>query len=335
MENINAITFQKELFRYIIVKSGEKKAVNDLSELLHLNKSSVYNRINGTTLLKVDELLILLQTSGFQMDSYVFQRQQTTLFQFGFLDKRVQSCTEYLENILNIFKIYSNVPKMRVWFVVNTLPFFHLMNFRELALFKLFVYCRINWQLSYTENLIFDPDTFPERAVYDNLVKPILNLYSGLDTIEFWPDDLYLTTLKQIQYFNHSGQMKNLALLNTLHEQLDCLCEHQNKMAKEGRKWPINDRGQEKSGQFDLFHNEVASMNFTLLAESDLLKGVFTVYDDPNFMFNDDAKLFDYTLALMHRLRAKSTRISEESEQNRKAYFLNIKAEIGHFRQKL
>ena len=302
-----------------------------ICEMLHLNKSSVYSRIKGDIMLKLDELLLLASTSGFHLDHHIFKGTGTVAFQFGFLTAPTRSCREYLEHMLASFQLFNATPGLRVWFSVNSLPFFHHMNFPELGLFKAFAYARLNWQLPYTENLVFSPDTFPERDVYEKLMKPILALYINLDTIEFWPDELYQTTLKQIRYFKHSGQLNDNTLENKLTDQLYALCNHQYEMAKEGRKWMFGAKKQERYGKFDLYHNEIAPLNITLLAESQHLKGIFTVYDDPNFMFSDDIAMYDYTLASMKKMKTKCLHISEDSEQNRRAYFHRIREEITRF----
>ena len=329
METQSAADIQHKLFQHIIARSGEKSAIPMLCETLHLNKSSVYSRIKGDKLLKIDELFLLARTSGFHLDQHLFTGTGAVTFHFEFLISPVRTCREYLEKVLASFQLFSSVPDLRVWFSVNSLSFFHLMNFRELALFKAFAYARFNWQLPYTEHLVFDPETFPERDVYEKLMQPILSLYSNLDTIEFWPDDLYQTTLKQIRYFTHSGQLVDPSLARTLTDQLHALCEHQNKMAQAGVKWAVGDRSPNNGGKFDLYHNEIAPLNITLLAESQHLKGVFTVYDDPNFMFSDNVEVYDYTIKWMEKMKAKCLLISEGSEQNRSAYFNSITAEIN------
>ncbi len=328
MEKNTASFIQQELFNHIFARNADKEVVPILCELLHLNKSSVYNRINGEKLLKLDELVLLAATFGFSIDKHIFPEQGIVPFHFNFLKTPVRNCREYLEQVLASFRLFNSVPGLRVWFLANSLPFFQMMNFRELALFKAFAYARVNWQLPYTENLVFHPDTFPERDVYDRLMRPVLSVYSSIETLEFWPDDLYQTTLKQIKYFQHSGQLTDPQLVKTMLEQLNALCEHQYNMATAGRKWAFDEKDHGFGAKFDLYHNEIAPLNITLLAESKDLKGVFTVYDDPNFMFSDDPTLYNYTLEWMGKLKSKCLHISEDSEQNRRAYFNKIGEEV-------
>lgn len=331
MKHIDASEFQRSFFRQIITFQGEKSAIAHLCDLLHLNKSSVYNRVKGEKLLRADELLLLASTFGISIDEQLFKGQGIIPFQFDFLENPVRNCMQYLERALASFDLFKGVPDLQVWFLVNALPFFHHMNFRELALFKVFAYARINWQLPYTEELIFHPDTFPEREVYEKLMKPILERYTSIQTVEFWPDELYHTTLRQIHYFTQSGQLTDQALISTLLEQLEALCEHQYEMAKKGRKWVYGDKfGKEagKGGKFDLYHNEIAPLNITLLAESQHVRGVFTVFDDPNFMFSSSQTLYHYTFDWMQKLKSKCQHISEDGEHNRRAYFNALRKSI-------
>ena len=227
MKHLDASAFQRNLFRQIIVLQGEKSAASHFCEILHLNKSSVYNRIKGEKLLRIDELLLLASRFGISIDEPLFEGRGVIPFQFDFLETPVRNCRQYLERALASFDLFQGVPELSVWFLVNALPFFHHMNFRELALFKVFAYARINWQLPYTEGLVFHTDTFPERDVYERLMKPILARYTAIQTVEFWPDELYHTTLRQIHYFTHSGQLADQGLISMLLEQLEALCEHQ------------------------------------------------------------------------------------------------------------
>ncbi|GAB4500210.1 MAG: hypothetical protein OHK0019_38310 [Saprospiraceae bacterium] len=195
-------------------------------------------------------------------------------------------------------------------------------------------YPRINWQLPYTESLRFDPATFPERDVYESLMQPILEYYNRLPTVEFWSDDLYHNTLRQIKYFANAGQLANNNIAEMLLEQLQTLCAHQYEMAKQGHKWAVGARSHapaKYAGTFDLYYNEIAPLNITLLAESQHLRGIFTVYDDPNFMFSADERLYDYTFKWMQKLKAKCVHISQDGEQNRRAYFNRLQEGLKSF----
>lgn len=160
---------------------------------------------------------------------------------------------------------------------------------------------------------------------------PILESYVRVPSIEFWSDDLYYSTLQQIRYFSKSGQLQDPTLIQLLYEQLQLLCTHQYEMAKQGRKWVYGTKLADvarSSGQFDLYYNEIAPLSITLVAESPTVHGVFTVFDDPNFMFSTNERMYAYSLAWMDKLKAKCIHISEDGEQGRRAYFQGLQQQI-------
>ncbi len=331
MESPNAAEFQRQLFRHFIAQVGEKVAVARLCELLHLNKSSVYSRIAGEQLIKLDELLLVMEKLDLAAEELFPNNSPRVVLQFPSLSQPVRSCREYLVQMAAHFAAFRLVPESRIWFSTNSLSLFQHLHFRELALFKIFAYARINWQLPYSEALVFDPATFPEREIYGQLMLPILENYVRVPSIEFWSDDLYYSTLQQIRYFSKSGQLRDPALIQLLYEQLQLLCAHQYEMAKQGRKWvygqKLNDVAK-SSGKFDLYYNEIAPLSITLLVDSPTLHGVFTVFDDPNFMFSTSEQMYEYSLAWMAKLKAKCIHISEDGEQGRRAYFQGLHQQI-------
>lgn len=326
MENPTPADLQRNLFKRLLTQS----TVADLCQLLSVNQSSVYARIKGDKLLNFAELLLLSQSFAFSLDDFFFSAKERVRFQLDSLHQPVRSGREYLQRVTLIFKHFTTATDLRLWFSTNELLFFHHLHFRELALFKLFAYARINWQLPYTESLIFEPDSFPEREVYELLMKPILEGYTRLPTLEFWSDEIYGSTLRQIRYFTRSGQVSNRTA-DILMEQLETLCALQYDMARQGEKWAYGPQHRYTSGpcgRLELYHNEIAYTNITFLAESQGNHGVFVVFDDPNFMFVDDEPLYAYTMHWMSRLRTKCVRISEEAEQQRRAFFGRLQQRI-------
>jgi hypothetical protein len=331
MENLDASSIQQNLFRYIIAQVGHKAAIPSICEALHINKSSAYNRMNGSKRIDLEELALLVNTFKIPLEELLLPETRRGLFRLDPVSKPFRTGREHLEQVLSNFNHFSRATDFRLWICTDELSYFQCMHFRELALFKLFTYASINWQLPYSDSLKFDPDHFPERDVYDTLMLPILNHYNRIPTVEIWSDGIYNNILKQIRYFEASGQIANSEIVRLLYEQLEQLCAHQYEMATEGQKWtfsPQKSYAKTVGGAFDLYYNSMAPVGITLLAESQLLQGVFLVFDDPNFMFVGDAQFFQYTQNWMVNLRKKCIKISQEAEGARRRYFEHISAGI-------
>jgi hypothetical protein len=323
---------QQTLFRLIMTQMGEKKALPVLCEILSLNKSAVYSRINGSKTLALEELLLLMQHFQINSELIFAPQNQEGQFKMQAITRRVRSGREFMSGIDAHFQQLRKVPDLQLWFSTDELPFFYCLQFRELALFKLFTYARINWQLPYTEKIRFDPDTFPERELYDELMRPIGQGYAAIPSIEFWTDDIYYNIVKQIHHFTATGQIASPTVAQVLIEQLNALCEHQYNMAKEGVKWLANQKGPLNNAfcaKFELYHNIMAPSNITILAESSQHCGVYSIFDDPNFLYSNDPSFVGYTQQWMQNIRRNSVKISEESEHLRRIYFNRLSSAIS------
>jgi|GEM_PF-1551865 len=331
MENLDASVIQQNLFRYIVGQVGPKEAIAAICDALHINKSSAYNRLNGAKRLDLEELALLVNTFRVPLEELLLPETRRGLFRLDTVGKQFRSGREHLEQVLANFNHFARATDFRLWLCTDELSYFQCMHFRELALFKLFTYAGINWQLPYTDSLKFDPDHFPEHGVYEDLMAPILRHYNRIPTVEIWTDGIYDNILKQINYFEQSGQIAGNEIVRLLYEQLEQLCAHQYDMATEGCKWAFSPRKayvKPPGGTFDLYYNSMAPVGITLLADSALLQGVFLVFDDPNFMFVGDTQFFQYTQNWMTNLRKKCIKISGEAEGARRRYFEHIGSEI-------
>ncbi|MBK8923876.1 MAG: helix-turn-helix transcriptional regulator [Saprospirales bacterium] len=331
MQNLDASVIQQNLFRYILAQVGPKAAIPAICEALHINKSSVYNRLNGSKRIDLDELARLVNAFSIPLEELLLPEFRSGLFRLNTVGRPFRSGREHLEQVLANFNHFSRAAGFRLWLCTDELLYFQCMHFRELALFKLFTYASINWQLPYTTALKFDPDHFPERDVYDSLMAPILNQYNRIPTVEIWSEGIYNNILKQIAYFEESGQIAGGGVAGILYEQLEQLCAHQFEMASEGCKWAFSPRktnARAPGGIFDLYYNSMAPTGITLLADSQLLQAVFLVFDDPNFMFVGDTRFFQYTQNWMTNLRKKCVKISQDAEGARRQYFEHIRAGI-------
>jgi hypothetical protein len=325
MESTRSQAFQTALFAYILRSQGDQKSIPLLCDLLHLNKSSIYARINGSRTIQLEEALLLI--AHFKVPVHALVPSPLPVTQF--VNVRPHSSARvYCQQIWDSFLQFEGTTNQRLWLTTDELSFFNFLHFRELALFKLFVYARVNWQLDYATDLKFDPDSFPEGAVYEDILLPLCKRYNSIPGTEYWTDNIYENALRQINYFYQIGQIKNKATALLLQEQMEAVAGHQYKMATEGRKWMIGEQVSAQSPDFQLYHNSMFHCSITIMGESAEKKAVFTVFDDPNFLYTDDPEFCEYTLHWMRNLQQKCVKISTESEHLRRIYFNKIREQI-------
>jgi hypothetical protein len=325
------VRYQQNFFRHIIAACGDRKAVPLLGELLHLNKSAVYKRISGEKILGLDEFLVLTHAFQLSPEHLALSPDGRSSFQFDQLGRRVGNCAEYLELVAQNFQKFGKIPDLKIWFATNDLPLFYHGLFRELALFKLFAYARLNWQIPYTLSLDFHPDSFPEKAVYEQWMQPVWEAFASIPTIEIWTDKLFNNTARQIRHFAEKGQISDPSVVALLFEQLEALADLQEQMAEQGRKFRSAKGSLESrlAAEQSLYYSEVSANNMTMLmGKSPHFQNVYVVFDDPNFMVISDDRFCTYAHNWLTELRQKSIRISEDGAFVRHKFFQEIKAEV-------
>jgi hypothetical protein len=319
--------FQKLFFQRISDLRGTEMSIEMIGQVLGINKSSVYNRLSGKQLLRLDELKNLAEHFDIPIQELIPKAAEHVGFVFPTMTKKVESCTAFLNTIYDTLKYLSSAPDMRIWNSSTEMPFFQYQNFRALGLFKLFAWARINWRIPYLEDAVFHPDTFQEAHVYDQLSQPILHLYNKIPTVDIWTPAICDNTLAQLRYFEDSGQMAN-GVADEIRDQLFQLTKHQYAMAEQGKKWRFGEEPNEHSASYELYINEISPTSITFFTESQHIKMVISVFDNPNFMHSTDPNLYAYTSEWMLKLRQKSTQISLAAEQDRRKFFQHIQHKI-------
>jgi hypothetical protein len=221
--NASEITVrQQKILSAVTVRCGSISLVPVLCDLLHLSKSAVYDRINGTQSLSFPELIVLLDTFSISLEEMMAAKPERVSFLTNSILTPVKNGQTYLKTLQENVTAFAQTDGLRGWFSSPSLPFFHHMHFRE-------------------------SKKQPETA---------------------------------------------------------------------------------QCGKLDLYYNEISPATISLLLESPSAKGVFTVLDDPDFMYSDNPYLYEYTLAWMHKLRVKCVRISEDAEREWRIYFNRIREQI-------
>ncbi|MEZ4920400.1 MAG: hypothetical protein R2792_14960 [Saprospiraceae bacterium] len=320
-KNTDPVAYQQHFFSLITNLLGNKNIIPALCEVLHLNKSAIYKRINGEKLLTLDEFLLLSDTFNISHQLLSFSSEDQSVFQFDQLSQKVKSCREYLELIVSNFSEFGRFSDLKIWFATTDLPLFYISLFKELALFKMFTFARVNWELPYTLNLDFNPDSFPEKEIYYELLYPIGQLYASIPSIEIWTDELYTNTAKQIRHFAQNGQISNPQVVSILFEQLEALADLHKEMATTGTKF-LSPKSKQPAANLDLYYNQISASNMVIiLGESQFFQGTYMVFDDPNYLFISDEKFYKYASEWLKAQRQKSIRISQEGAFIRNNYF--------------
>ncbi|MEZ4851838.1 MAG: hypothetical protein R3B93_25145 [Bacteroidia bacterium] len=128
--------------------------VGVITDILNIGIDGAYRRIRGNTLLKLDEVIILCKEFRISIDELLQAADNNTVvFSPSGLENAHMDFEDYLKNMLEIINYIQRKKVKRSFFAAKDIPIFHLFQFPDLAMFKMFF-----WR-----NTIFNDPPFPKK----------------------------------------------------------------------------------------------------------------------------------------------------------------------------
>lgn len=304
---------------------------SDLAKILHLGVGAVYKRLNGETLLDINEMALLVEKFDLSLDGLFSPDKGKVSFVFPAMLRPISQIEQYLSNIKDLFQWATRLKGAHFYYCTAEIPVFHYLHFPELFAFKLYMWNRTTWELPEWADKPFSPELLLENRRLQHLREEIAADYNRLPSTEFWQIGILNNSLNAIDYCSESGAFAHSGDAPRLREQVKELLRHQKEMAKVGLKFSPGQQPDSSSGAFTLYHNEIAYTNITILLEWTEGRMTFTTFDNPNFMHTTEPEFTGYTAGWFAKLRKRSLIISKEGEKNRDRFFnlLNRRVEMA------
>lgn len=326
---------QNQLLEEILNRFPKRAAaVEELAQLLGVQKDAVYRRLRGDTLLTPDEIALLTSTFNLSLDALVYESSSTVFFNFTPFSNSVSNVGEYLNNVLNDIEQVQQLPDVKIYSVFYEIPFFYYTFFPELISFKLFIWGKTIWEFDYLKDRPFDFDiiSYPDEQVIQNILKSFLNL----DSIEIWSVNIIDNTLSQIEYFVNIGGFKNPEDAFVLCDTVLGLVQQWRKMAEHGKKFPIGNYSEEMArGDFQLYQQELLITSNTILVTSPATKIIFPIISNPNYLRSADRRMCDYQEGWFKKAIKKSTLLSQQNEKSRNLFFNIMERKVASTRRRI
>lgn len=317
--NNKILSFQRRLF-HRLRKSPNTKShfVAQLSEILNLNKSAVYNRINGKTALSLDEVLRLQEVFGADIIGELSAGSNQVQIQFPSLNELPISFNQFFHSLLNEMQQHTISPnQLNVLYIANELPLFHFFTFPKLACFKMFIWARTIWNWDNYQNITFKINNDSLFKKNNSLIDELMTVYYSASIYEFWSINILANTLSQIDYYRSLQIIESDQDADLLRSELLDLVEF---FEKKSRNFDNN---------FNLYVNEYTfSNNIILTKYQDTPTKVFFTYDNPNFMSSTDEQLLNYTADWVNRIRRRCVQIGTQNESKHILFFRKLREEI-------
>ncbi len=333
---MDTFKIQESLFELIKSRIGSSNQwVDEIAATLSLSKPAIYKRINGSTALSIHDLAVLMKTYDISFDSLIHTDKLTVDFHFPTGGGTVKNYLDFLTPIKYFVTNLSKFNNVNIWHTTSELHLFYYFLNKDLTNFKLFLHAKTLWNIDGYENVKFSIENFSGSILVQNEIKSIIEKYFSFPSIELWNENVIDNTLNQIKHFVICNYFEKPEESLILCDHLKTLVQHLRKMAEIGKKFSIGKAPNDHSGDYFLYHNELAYTNNLMLILAEDQEFVFTTYNNPNFMLSENKKLIAFTKNWFKRVKNLSSPVSLDSVQSRMMLFNQIDKKIEYSKKEI
>ncbi len=197
----------------------------------------------------------------------------------------------------------------------------------------MFIYGLTYWKFSHLQDKHFRVDLVPDAVVEKG--RQVVRHYNSIDSHELWDLSIIDNTLNQIEYLATIDRFESLDQIRRLCQDLLEVIDYLRAMAQKGRKFSLEDPDRKEGAVFDLYYNEFASSNDSLLISSRKERMLFTSFGSPDFLSTQNQRFCLHLEDWFKLIIARSTSISMHSERKRDWFFRHLEKKVNTTMEKI
>lgn len=330
-----ATQIQKKFFQAIKNQlPAHLSLVEDISDLLGISADSAYRRIRGEKLLQMDEIEILCDHYKVSIDGHLSSPRNGIVFHHVEVDEKHFNTQDYLNLLLERAKMINSDPEAKLIVIANDITIFQLLQFPELAAFKMFF-----WQKS---SLGFDSlkrEKFSIKNISPEILeasKEVVREYNKINTTEIVGVDALNSFLRQIGYYLELGLFEYPKEADIIIDKILDLIDHFHHETDLGYKFSHKDENPKgKLGNFTMYYNELFVIDGIVLVEMAERNLTFIGTGPLNFISSADESFFHKKCLWAKSLMQRSILLSGISEKDRYKYFSQMRDSVNQFRERI
>ncbi|MBK8701755.1 MAG: hypothetical protein IPN29_20220 [Saprospiraceae bacterium] len=316
---------QKALFQSIknLYKKETFSLVDEISQVLHLERGATYKRISGETALKVEEVVTLCQHYNLSFDAIL--EETVGLNQVSFATEHISRTSANLQDFLMAFgRTFDSLRRGKnneLIILGNELPAPYFFNFPRLTAFMYHM-----WHY--------------EEGGYQQTMRPLSELYISSDdkrlmgylshefcnhpSTEIWGMRIFDATFNKLRLgvrigFIESG-LKKMILGDLLK-----MMNHLKRTAESGIK--VDPESGREYNEVHLLINHYYQGGTLLYYNTDGYEKAFICNDYPDFIHTNDTRFTGRIREKIYSYKAFSASISRDNALERNLYFRHLQNE--------
>lgn len=305
--NIINKNFLEELNK---ITSKKSTLVKDISDILNIEKVSVYRRLRGEIDFTVNELVILAQKYGISIDSIINKTQQGTYkffpMQLPQFDHIGNFNLELIEQGLMFHNNFFKQSDCEIAGALSTMPFFLYAPYRELTKFFLFKWAHHFCKLDEFKH--HDTMQVPEELykLYSNLTN---KLKRTKYTFYIWDQSIIYNLVNDIKYYQSMDKISSESVKVLKNELFIFLDDLENILA--------NGKYENTDNKFDFYISSihVESTQLCMISE----KYTLSIINMPivQASYSNEKETCKTILKWIKSIKIGSTLISDSAEKER------------------
>ncbi len=309
--------------------------VDALADCLSISRDSAYRRIRSDTLFGIGEIEKLAKRYNLSLDSFFGLQKSSVSFSVRSINLSDFTFKDYLESIENNLTIIKQLESKHLYYSARDIPIFHYFQLPGLSSFKSYFWLRyyLNHPALQTVDFTFDqqPELLTELSA---TTRRIWQLYLKIPSTEIWTYETANITLRQIEFAYHAGIITR-DVCEELCDTFKRLLAHIKLQAREGNKFTIGSQATLEGAEFNLYFNEVAIGDNSILFKMNDKKMAFNTYGNLNYMHTTDQAYTDYIETHFQSTMKNSTLISTTSQKIRSEFFNSLSHKIDQVTSKI
>ncbi len=309
--------YQKLLFERLKARPNKKLLIEKVMSVLGLKKSTAYKRMNCSSLMSVDELVILSQALNFSMDD-VFLKDSSISFKHPFINEE-----ESMRNFIHQFDFYLKPMDRQdgksLTYMANELPLFYYFSYPHLFHFMVSVWDHLHWSDS---RLVIDGS-----LKYDKELKEFREVtrqrISNIDLIEVWNSNMLNNLFQQIVFTITIRGFKSTTYISSLIDDISLLIQH------------LKEVTGKRKDNLKIYLNEFGNYLNLVTYNSTSMKATFVGFDYPKFIVSENDQFYEFSESWIEKIKRRSVLISGEGYQYQELFFRKMESDFENFKNKV
>ncbi len=297
------------------------RLADQISDLLKISPDSAYRRIRGEKGLSMLELRTLCRHFDISVDSILNLQSDNVIFHRSCLieGNYINNYFSHIKQVSERFEILASSKTKEIYYIAEDIPFFHVMPFAELMLFKVYVW----YQMCSKENISFDKFiTYPYQKELSEYHQIIGKSYERVSSNEVWVKNTIDTTLHLLEYYYDLNKFedKNIAVL---------LCKQLLQVLENVERWAETEqKGNNNDASFKMHYSLIEPENSLMIIKWDGITSAIINIFIINGMSTHNSFFCMETEKWISGIIEKSLVLSGSAERERFLFFQSMRKKV-------